>query len=135
MTTTDYTPAQMHALGLREVARIDAEMDGPLMGQGLDTGPVAERMQTLAMDPRFLLPNTDEGRREIIARYQKILDDVNARMPECFHTVPPGKLTVERVPEAAEKGSAGAYYQGAAMDGSRPGIFFANLRDLSETPT
>jgi uncharacterized protein (DUF885 family) len=135
MTTTDYTPAQIHALGLSEVARIDAEMDRLLRGQGLDTGSVAERMQTLAKDPRFLLPNTDEGRREIIARYQKILDDVNARMPEYFHTVPPGKLTVERVPEAAEKGSAGAYYQGAAMDGSRPGIFFANLRDLSETPT
>jgi len=135
MTTTDYTPAQIHELGLHEVARIDAEMDGLLRGQGLDSGSVAERMQTLAKDPRFLLPNTDEGRREILARYQKILDDVNARMPAYFRTVPPGKLSVERVPEAAEKGSAGAYYQGAAMDGSRPGIFFANLRDLSETPT
>jgi len=135
MTTTDYTPAQIHELGLHEVARIDAEMDGLLRGQGLDSGSVAERMQTLAKDPRFLLPNTDEGRREILARYQKILDDVNARMPAYFRAVPPGKLSVERVPEAAEKGSAGAYYQGAAMDGSRPGIFFANLRDLSETPT
>ena len=134
MTTTDYTPEQVHALGLKEVARIDAEMDALLRAQGLTEGTVAERMQGLAKDPRFLFPNTDEGRAQVIARYQQILDEVNARMPEYFRTVPSGKLSVVRVPAAAEKGSAGAYYQPAAQDGSRPGQFFANLRDLSEIP-
>jgi len=56
-------------------------------------------------------------------------------MPEYFHTVPTGKLLVQRVPVAAESGTSGAYYQQAAMDGSRPGTFFANLRDVSETAT
>ncbi len=133
MTTTDYTPEQVHELGLSEVARITAEMDALLTAQGLTTGTVGERMKVLQKDERFLLPNNDEGRRELIARYQKILDEINARMPEYFRTVPTGQLKVERVPVSAEKGSAGAYYEQAAMDGSRAGTFFANLRDTHET--
>jgi uncharacterized protein (DUF885 family) len=135
MTSTNYTPAQVHALGLSEVARIGAEMDALLEAQGLSAGTVAARVQALHKDPRFLLPNTDAGRQQLLARYQQILDEVNARMPEYFRTVPSDKLSVERVPAAAEKGSAGAYYQQGAMDGSRPGIFFANLRDVEETAT
>jgi uncharacterized protein (DUF885 family) len=135
MTTTDYTPEQVHALGLSEAARVSAEMDTLLVSQGLSTGTVAERVQALHQDPRFLLPNTDEGRKQLLARYQQILDEVNARMPEYFHTVPSGKLLVERVPVSAENNVSGAYYQSAAMDGSRPGTFFANLRDVRETAT
>ena len=135
MTTTDYTPTQVHALGLSEVGRIAAQMDTLLNSQGLSTGTLAFRVQALHKDPRFLLPRTDEGRQQLLAKYQQILDAVNARMPEYFRTIPTTKLTVERVPIAAEKGSAGAYYQPAAMDGSRPGIFFANLRDVAETAT
>ena len=134
MTTTDYSAEQIHSLGLAEVARIDGEMDALLRSQGMTTGTVAARVQALAKDPRFLFPNTDEGRKQALARYQQILDEVSARMPEYFRTLPPQHLTVERVPISAEKGSAGAYYQPGAMDGSRPGTFFANLRDTSELP-
>ncbi len=133
MTTTDYTPAQIHELGLAEVARVSAEMDQLLKGQGISTGTVGARVQALHKDPRYLLPNTDEGRKQLLEKYQQILDQVSARMPEYFHTIPGGKLEVQRVPIAAEKGSAGAYYQPAAMDGSRPGVFFANLRDVHES--
>ncbi len=110
-------------------------MDALLRSQGLETGTVAERMTALRQDPRFQLPNTDEGREQVLARYREILDDMAARMPEYFRTIPPGQLAVERVPASAEKGSAGAYYNPAAMDGSRPGTFYANLRDTSEMPT
>ena len=134
-TTTTYTPEQVHQLGLAEVARIDAEMNALLVSQGLTEGTVAERMQALRTDPRFLLPNTAEGRDQLLARYREILDDMASRMPEYFKIIPPGELAVERVPESAEKGSAGAYYNPAAMDGSRPGTFYANLRDTSEMPT
>jgi uncharacterized protein (DUF885 family) len=133
-TTTDYSPAKVHALGLAEVTRIDAEMDALLKAQGLATGTVAARMSALGKDPRFLFPNTDEGRKQILARFRQILDAVTMRLPEYFGTLPAAKLTVERVPASAEKGSAGAYYEPAAMDGSRPGTFFANLRDLNEIP-
>jgi uncharacterized protein (DUF885 family) len=134
-TTTDYTPAQVHALGLTEVARITQQMDGLLAAQGLATGSVAERMATLAKDPRFLLPNDDAGRRQALERYQQILDAVATRLPEYFRTLPGKRLLVQRVPTSQEKGTSGAYYQQAAMDGSRPGIFFANLRDLGDVPT
>lgn len=133
-TTTDYTPAQVHALGLAEVTRISAEMDTLLKAQGLAAGSVGARMTALGKDPHFLYPNDDEGRKQALARYQEILDQVNARMPEYFRSLPAKHLTVERVPTSQEKGTSGAYYQQAAMDGSRPGMFFANLRDMKEVP-
>jgi len=133
-TTTDYTPEQIHALGLSEVARISAGMDTLLRTQGLAAGSVGERMAALGKDPRFLFPNDDDGRRQALARFQQILDEVSARMPKYFRTQPAGRLTVERVPEGLEKGSSGAYYLPASMDGSRPGTFFANLRDMTELP-
>jgi uncharacterized protein (DUF885 family) len=135
MTTTDYSPEEVHALGLSEVARIVQEMDTLLKAQGLATGSVGARMAALGKDPRFVLPNNDDGRKQALARYQQILDEVNARMPEYFRSLPATRLSVERVPASEEKGSSGGYYQQAAMDGSRPGTFFANLRDLKETPT
>jgi len=134
-TTTDYTPAQVHALGLSEVARISAQMDGLLAAQGRAAGSVGERMAALARDPRYLLPNDDAGRRQALERYQQILDVVAARLPEYFRTLPGKRLLVQRVPASQEKGTSAAYYQQATMDGSRPGIFFANLRDMSEVPT
>jgi uncharacterized protein (DUF885 family) len=134
-TTTDYTPAQVHALGLSEVARITRDMDQLLAAEGLTAGTVGERMAALGRDPRFLLPNDDAGRRQALGRYQEILDQIAARMPEYFRTLPGKRLTVERVPPSQENGTSGAYYQQAAMDGSRPGTFFANLRDLRDVPT
>jgi uncharacterized protein (DUF885 family) len=134
-TTTDYTPEQVHALGLSEVVRVTREMDGLLSAQGMAGGSVGERMTALAKEPRFLLANDDEGRRQALARYQKLLDEVAVKMPEYFRTLPTKRLVVERVPPSQEKGTSGAYYQQAAMDGSRPGIFFANLRDMRELPT
>jgi uncharacterized protein (DUF885 family) len=133
-TTTDYTPEQVHQLGLSEVARITQEMDGLLKAQGLSSGSVGERMTALGKDPRFLYPNDDDGRRQALARYQQILDEVSARMPQYFRTLPPTRLTVERVPPSQEKGTSGGYYQQASMDGSRPGMFFANLREMNEVP-
>lgn len=134
-TTTDYTPEQVHALGLSEVERVTAEMDGLLRTEGIVAGTVGERMTALAKDPRFLLSNDDDGRRQALIRYQKLLDEVSARMPEYFRTLPAKRLIVERVPQSQEKGTSGAYYQQAAMNGSRPGIFFANLRDMTEVAT
>jgi len=133
-TTTDYTPERVHQMGLDEVVRITAEMDALLKRVGRADGTVAERMSALGKDPQYLYANDDAGRQQALARYQQILDEVAARMPEYFRTIPQGHLQVVRVPVASEKGTSGAYYEPAAMDGSRPGRFFANLRDMSETP-
>jgi uncharacterized protein (DUF885 family) len=134
-TTTDYTPDQVHALGLAEVERITAEMDALLKGQGYAAGTVAERLKALTADPRFHYPNDDAGRQQVLARYRQLLDEVNARMPAYFSKLPAGRLAVERVPASSEQGFSAAYYHPGAMDGSRAGVLHVNLRDVNETPT
>ncbi|MGH6870913.1 MAG: DUF885 domain-containing protein [Rhizomicrobium sp.] len=134
LTSTDMTPEQIHAYGLSEVTRITAEMDAILRSVGAIDGTVGARMDALAHDPRFVFQNTEADKQKILARYGALLDHVKTLLPRYFEDIPNTPLAVERVPPFAEKGSAGAYYEQASMDGSRPGIFFANLRNVGETP-
>jgi uncharacterized protein (DUF885 family) len=133
-TTSRLAPEQIHAIGLREVDRITAEADALLRAQAMARGTVGERLAQLALDPRFQYPATDEGRLRMLAGYRDILQQVRQRLPDFFALIPSQQLTVERVPQFSEKGAPGAYYEMAALDGSRPGVFFANLRDPAETP-
>jgi uncharacterized protein (DUF885 family) len=135
MTTTNYSAEQLHALGLSEVARITKQMQTILDAQGAQQGTLAERVKALQADPRYHMANTEAGREQFLARYKEILTEVNARMPEYFLLAPKHMPEVNRMPEALEKGAAGAQYQMAAMDGSRAGVFVVNERDLNETPT
>jgi uncharacterized protein (DUF885 family) len=135
MTTSNYTAEELHTLGLSEVARISQEMQAILDAQGATQGSIAARVKRLQEDPQYHLPNTAEGRAQLLARYRQLLAAVNARMPEYFRTIPKELPAVQRMPESIEKGSAGAQYQMGAMDGSRRGVFVVNERDLSETPT
>ena len=134
LTSTDMTPDEIHAYGLMEVARITAEMDGLLRSIGLTEGPVGERMQTLLADKRFLYPNTEAGRSAMLTRYRQIVGRMEWMLPKYFSRITTIPLKVRRVPAFAEKGSAGAYYQRPSLDGSRPGVFFANLRNTEEVP-
>jgi uncharacterized protein (DUF885 family) len=134
MTTSDYTADQIHQLGLSEVARITKEMQTLLDAQGIKGDTIAARMQQLHEDPKYHLPNTPEGRAQLLDRYRQILTEVYARMPEYFRLMPKAIPIVQRLPEALEAGAAAAQYQGGALDGSRPGIFEVNERDLTETP-
>jgi uncharacterized protein (DUF885 family) len=131
-TTTDMEPEEVHAIGLSETKRIQEEMDGILKAQGMVEGSVGERMAALAKDPRFLFSNDDAGRAACLEGYRKIIEEVNTGINRVFDLRPAASVAVERVPEFREKGSAGAYYQMPALDGSRPGTFYANLRDMTE---
>jgi uncharacterized protein (DUF885 family) len=133
-TTTDLTADQIHAIGLAEVARIQGEMDAILREQGYTEGTVAERMTALNAEERFLYPDTDTGRAQILADYAAIIDGISAGMGRYFGRMPRSPVKVERVPVFSEKGSSGAYYQAPARDGSRPGIFYVNLRSVNEHP-
>jgi uncharacterized protein (DUF885 family) len=133
-TTSPLPPAEIHAIGQREVERIAAEADALLRGQAMSRGTVGERLARLSQDPRLQFPSNDEGRQRMLARYREILQQVQQRLPGFFDSIPTQPLTVERVPAYSEKGAPGAYFQPAALDGSRPGVFFANLRDPAETP-
>ena len=85
-------------------------------------------------DPKYQFADSEDGRAQILAEYDRLLKQVLAETPKNFNNVPTIPLEVRRVPPASEKGSAGAYYNAAALDGSRPGAFYANLRDVKETP-
>ena len=131
-TTTTMTPDQIHELGLAEVARIGAEMDTILREAGYADGTIGARVRQLGAAPEQLYPDTDEGRKQILAEYQHIIDEVSAGLDPYFAVKPAAGVQVKRVPEFAEKTAPGAYYEGPAMDGSRPGTFYANLRNVSE---
>lgn len=131
-TTTTLSAEEIHALGLNEVARIGAEMDAILEGAGLAVGSIGERVRQLSAQPEQLYPDTDAGRAQILSDYQKIIDQIDAGLSAAFDVRPKSKVQVKRVPAFAEKTAPGAYYEPPAMDGSRPGTFFANLRNVSE---
>jgi uncharacterized protein (DUF885 family) len=133
-TTTDITPDDVHALGLREVARIEVEMDAILRGEGLVEGAIGERVRQIAARPDQLYPDTDEGRAQILADYQAMIDTIDAGLGPYFNVRPSQPMTVERIPVFKEKTSPGAYYQPPALDGSRGGVFYANLRSVGEIP-
>lgn len=133
-TTTRLSPAEIHDVGLREVARIEVEMRTILDAQGHTGGTPSEWLQRLATDDRFLYPNTDEGRNQALAEYKRIADEVLAAAPEYFNVLPKAGIEVRRVPEFKETTAPAAYYNMPAMDGSRPGIFFVNVRDMAELP-
>jgi uncharacterized protein (DUF885 family) len=131
-TTTKMTPEQVHQVGLAEVARIEQEMDAILKSQGLAEGSVGARIRKLNDDPRFTFPDTDEGRAQVLAGYQAIIDEVDQGLTPYFELRPKSKVVVERVPVFKEKTAPGAYYDAPPMDNSRPGTFYANLRDMRE---
>jgi len=133
MTSTDYTPQQVHEIGVKEVERIEGEMRAILEKSGHKnvTSP-AKQLHDFGIEERFLYPNTDEGRAAALSEYQRILDEMNAALDPYFAIRPKAGLKVERVPEFREKTSAGAYYQPGDLSGSRPGVFYANMRDMKE---
>lgn len=129
------SPREIHDIGLAEVARIQAEMDAILDSQGLTEGSVGDRMAALGRDPRFAYPNTDAGRAELIADLNGLIDNVMALTPEWFSTVPTQGMEVQRIPEFREASAAAGYGQAPAVDGSRPGVYWINLRNTEAIPS
>src|SRR6266581_827646 len=133
-TTTTLKPDEVHELGLREVARIETEMRAILDANGFAGRPIGEAMDKLTKDPRFLFSNDDKGRADAQAEYTRLITEATERSKRLFLTAPRAKLEVRRVPQFKEATAPGAYYEGAAMDGTRPGVFYANFRDMREVP-
>jgi uncharacterized protein (DUF885 family) len=133
-TTTEMSPEEVHQLGLAQVALIQGEMTEILRKQGYAVEEFGSTMQALNEEPRFLYADSDEGRAQILADYQKIIDDIDANMDEFFANKPEAKVAVERVPEFKQETAPGAYYNQPPFDGSKPGIFYANLRSVKEIP-
>jgi len=134
-TTTGQSGDEIHQIGLQEVARISSEMDAILRAQGYSEGTVGERMVALGEEERFLYSDDDAGRQQLLDDFQVIIDEIDAGMSKMFDLKIESKVEVKRIPEFREDGAALAYYQGPSQDGSRPGVFYLNLRDVKEHPT
>lgn len=128
-TTTSMTADEIHNMGVELVAQFNSEMDAILRAQGVTRGTVAERVAALGRRPDQIYPSTDAGRTELLAALNAQNAAIQARMPEVCGTLARAALEIKRVPEYTEAGAPGGYYQPAALDGSRPGAYYINLRD------
>lgn len=134
-TSTDMTADEIHNLGLSEVERIQAEVLTILAEQSYDVSQgFSLAIEEMAAKPEFYFEDSKAGREEILKQYQVILDEVDAGLAAAFSLRPEDGVSVKRIPEFKEKTSPGAYYNPPALDGSRPGQFYANLYDIKATP-
>ncbi|MCX7553593.1 DUF885 domain-containing protein [Marinicella sp. S1101] len=127
---TDLTPEQIHQVGLDEVTRISAEMDAILVANGHTEGTVGERMLQINDDPQFLYEDSEAGRNQLLADLNGYIEEINVRMPEQFGTKPPYDVEVRAFPKAREASAPGGMYSSPKIDGSQPGIYWINLRDI-----
>lgn len=134
ITTTDLTAEQVHQLGLAEVARIHDEMRVIMQKVGFD-GSLAEFFVFMREDPQFYYPDTAEGRAAYLAEATRVIDDMKSRLDELFRVKPGADMIVKAVEPFREKSAGKAFYQRPSMDGSRPGVYYANLYQMQDMPT
>jgi uncharacterized protein (DUF885 family) len=133
-TTTNFTPAEVHQMGLQQVADISGQLDTILRGQGFTQGSVGERLNALNKTPAQLYADSDAGRAELLTYLNAVVKDMYGRLPNAFATLPNQPLEIRRVPVEIQDGASNGYYNRAALDGSRPAIYFINLKDVGDWP-
>ncbi|PZQ63693.1 MAG: DUF885 domain-containing protein [Phenylobacterium zucineum] len=133
-TTTTLSPKEIHQMGLEQAKALGARAEVILKGQGLTKGTVGERIAALFADPQYHYPNTDAAKEQLIADLNKLVEEIRPRLPEKFHALPKANVEIRRVPKFIEAGAPGGYYNRPALDGSRPGIYWINLRNSAENP-
>jgi len=133
-TTTQMSGEEIHRLGLEQVAEISGRIDAILKGEGMSQGTVGDRLVALNKRPDQLFPNTDPGREALLAQLNRQIAAMQARLGEAFHTLPKAPVEVRRVPVTIQAGAPGGYYQNASLDGTRPAIYYINLRDTFDRP-
>ena len=132
-TTSKISPAEVHKLGRDVTAELSARADVLFKELGFTKGTVGERYIALYESKKGVYPNTDEGKAKIIADLNQVVAGIQKRLPEQFGTLPKAPLEIRRIPPATE-GGASTHYEAASLDGSRPGVYWLNLRDTAESP-
>ena len=133
-TTTELTPAEIHRTGLEQNKALQARMDGILRAQGMTQGSVGARITALNSDPRFLFPNTADGRAGIIAFCNGKLAAIRPLLPRMSNLGLHAAVQVKQVPADIQDGAALGYMNPAALDGSRPAIYYINLKSTALWP-
>ncbi|MGS0742567.1 DUF885 domain-containing protein [Glaciimonas sp. GG7] len=133
-TTTTRSAADIHAIGLEQNQQLQARMDAILKAQGMTEGTVGARIQALSKDPARFYADDDQGRAQLIAYCNERVAAVRTLMPKISHLNLKAPLIVKRVPPDIEAGAALGYMNFAALDGSRPAIYYINLKSTMLWP-
>lgn len=133
ITTTDLTAEQIHQIGLDEVARIHAEMLAIMQKTSFD-GDLKAFFHFMQTDPQFYYPDTEEGKTAYLAEATAVIDNMRNRLDELFYVKPKADMIVKAVEPFREQTAGKAFYQRPSMDGSRPGIYYANLYRMGDMP-
>lgn len=129
-TSTDLSPAEIHQLGLDEVARIHGLIRGVMKEVGFK-GSLQDFFQFMQNDPRFSF----ESEEALLAYYRGLEDKINQRVPELFSLIPKASFEIRPVEAFRAQSAAGGSYMRPSEDGSRPGIFYVNTYDLPTRKT
>ena len=133
-TTTTMSPDEVHQMGLDQAKELSARADALLKKQGMSRGSVSRRIRALYGDRRYIYPNTDAAKAKLVEDLNAQVQDMQGRLPQYFGTLPKASVEIKRVPKFIEVGAPGGYYNNASLDGTRPGIYWINLRNTAETP-
>lgn len=128
-TTTDLTAAEIHQIGLDEVARIHGEMRGVMEQVGFE-GDLEEFFEFLNTDDQFYYDEPEE----LIQGYRDMANHIASLAPKLFSIFPETDFEVRRVEPFREKSASGGSYMRGTPDGSRPGVFYANAYDIKARP-
>jgi uncharacterized protein (DUF885 family) len=133
-TTAAVTPFEVHQIGLEQTRQYQDRIDAILRAQGLTQGTVGARIAALSTDPRYLYPDTDAGKVDLIAHLNDLVKQITPRLPAMFHNPPTVPLEIHRVPPYIEAGAPLGYYDSASLDGTRPAIYYINLAHTADWP-
>ncbi|RSV20432.1 DUF885 family protein [Sphingomonas sp. ABOLG] len=133
-TTTKYSPAEVHQMGLDQVAEITAQLDTILRKQGLTRGNVGARLNELNVRPEQVYPDTAEGRAALIKGLNEGNAAMTAKLGQAILNPPSEPLDIRAVPVDIQDGASNGYYSRAALDGSRPAIYWINLKNVGDWP-
>jgi uncharacterized protein (DUF885 family) len=133
-TTTTLSPAEVHRMGLQQVAELTAQLDTILREQGLTQGSVGVRLDQLNHQPEQLFANTDAGRAALLASLNAGVRGMQARLPQAFSNPPNAPLEIRRVAPEIQDGAPNGYYFRAPLDGSRAAIYWINLKSVQDWP-
>ncbi len=126
----DLSAAEIHKIGLKDVKRIRKEMQKIIKQVGFD-GSLSEFFTFLRTDPSNFFPNTDEGRQAYLDQSKAYIDSIYADVDKYFNILPKAPLEVRKVEEWREETAPIAFYNRPSPDGSRPGIYYVNLKDMT----
>ena len=133
MTTLEFTADEIHEIGLAEVERLHLAMEKIKTAVDFE-GSLQDFFVFMREDDRFYFPNTDEGRQDYLDLNNEYLDAITLKLPDYFGRLPKAQLEVRRVEYFREQAGAAQHYASGTPDGSRPGVFYSHMSDMSTLP-